>query len=143
MAERLAADYAVPHLDLDTFAWGAPGVRRPLEASLSMIQSFLSTHLEWIIEGCYANLLRAVLPAATELRFLNPGVEACVRHCRARPWEPHKYASKEDQDAKLEFLLSWVREYDVRRDEYSLVAHRELFDGFRGAKREYTEAAEL
>jgi hypothetical protein len=36
----------------------------------------------------------------------------------------------------LEFLLQWVREYETREDEYSLARHRELFETFRGLKRE-------
>ena len=34
-----------------------------------------------------------------------------LHHCRARPWEPGKYATKADQDAKLPLLLDWVRAY--------------------------------
>lgn len=79
-----------------------------------------------------------ILSTATEVRFPNPGVEACIANCRARPWEPEKYPSKEDQDAKLAFLIDWVREYETREDEYSLKSHRALFDRFRGAKREIT-----
>jgi hypothetical protein len=52
-------------------------------------------------------------------------------NCRNRPWEPHKYASKADQDAKLEYLLSWVRGYYTRDDDLSLSAHRTLFDSYR------------
>ncbi len=77
------------------------------------------------------------LSGASELRFLNPGVDACVANCRARPWGPHKYPSKEEQDARLDFLLDWVREYATRADEYSLAAHRRLYDAFGGTKREY------
>jgi hypothetical protein len=76
------------------------------------------------------------MPYASEVRFLNPGVEACIANCRARPWEPEKYPSKEAQDQKLDFLLHWVREYESRADEYSLARHRELFEGFRGPKTE-------
>jgi len=77
-----------------------------------------------------------VLPYASEVRFLNPGLEVCLANCRARPWEPEKYPSKEAQDENLEFLLGWVRHYQSRRDEYSLARHRELFEGFRGPKDE-------
>ena len=28
----------------------------------------------------------------------------------ARPWEPHKYPSKEAQDANLALLIGWIRE---------------------------------
>jgi hypothetical protein len=61
-----------------------------------------------------------------------------VAHCLARPWEPEKYSSKEEQDARLDFLLQWVREYESRTDEYSLFRHRLLFDDFEGPKREFT-----
>ena len=61
-----------------------------------------------MIEGCYGDLIAAVLPRTTRLVFLNPGVDACIANCRARPWEPHKYASKEAQDANLAMLIGWV-----------------------------------
>jgi adenylate kinase family enzyme len=138
MAQRLAAEHSLPHLDLDTLAWSATAVRRPLEESATLLSAFVDAHPEWVIEGCYASLLERALRFASELRFLNPGVEACVENCRRRPWEPHKYASKEEQDARLDFLLSWVRDYGVRDDEYSLAAHRQLFDRFAGEKREHT-----
>ena len=141
MGDRLAAEHALPHLDLDSLAWESPGVRRPLEESIAMMHAFVEANLEWIVEGCYSGLVESILPFATELRFLNPGIDACVRNCRARPFEPHKYASREEQNARLEFLLSWVREYAVRDDEYSLAAHRRLFDAFAGPKLEYTESA--
>jgi adenylate kinase family enzyme len=137
MARAVAAREGVPHLDLDQLAWDAPGVRKPLAGSAAEIERFLAVHEAWVIEGCYGDLLELVTPAATELRFLNPGVEACVANCRARPWEPDKYPSKEAQDAMLDFLLGWVREYDTRDDEYSLARHRAVFDGFTGSKREY------
>jgi adenylate kinase family enzyme len=139
MGDRLARGYGIPHLDLDSFAWESRAVRRPLQESLAMIQDFVRANPEWIVEGCYAGLVESILPFATELRFLNPGIEACVRNCRARPFEPHKYASMKEQNARLDFLLSWVREYAVRKDEYSLAAHRCLFDAFSGLKREYTD----
>ena len=81
-------------------------------------------------------LIIAALPWATEIRFLNPGIETCLANCRRRLWEPEKYASKADQDARLEFLLQWVRDYAVRTDECSLARHRALYDGYSGSKLE-------
>lgn len=138
LARSLASDFGLAHLDLDQLAWSAPGVRRPLAESEAAIRSFLQGQSDWVIEGCYADLLEIALPFCTELRFLNPGTEACVANCMARPWEPEKYPSKEAQDANLAFLLDWVREYDRRSDEYSLTRHRELFDRFSGPKVEIT-----
>lgn len=70
--------------------------------------------------------------------FLNPGLEVCLRHNRARPWEPHKYRSKEEQDAMLETLQEWVKEYYERNDPWSYRAHRRIFDSFEGRKTERT-----
>lgn len=139
LAARLASEHAIPHLDLDTLAWESPAVRRPLEESAALLHGFIDANPEWVVEGCYGSLLEVALRGANDLRFLNPGVEACVRNCRSRPWEPHKYASKEEQDERLEFLLSWVRAYETRDDEYSLAAHRRLFEGFDGRKREHRD----
>ena len=137
MARALAKEHALVHLDLDSVAWTSPGVRRPTAESIAEVGRFLDANASWVIEGCYADLMEPILSAATEVRFLNPGVEACVANCRARPWEPEKYPSKEQQDAVLAFLLDWVREYETRDDEYSLKAHRALFDRFPGTKREF------
>jgi adenylate kinase family enzyme len=136
MARVLSKERSLPHLDLDSLAWSSMAVRRSVADSARLIRDFLDANSEWVIEGCYADLLELVLPHATEVRFLNPGTEVCVGRCRARPWEPEKYPSKEAQDERLEFLLQWVREYETREDEYSLARHRELFDTFRGPKRE-------
>lgn len=134
MARTLSGESGLAHLDLDHLAWESPGVRKSAAESGEAIRAFVQAHREWVIEGCYADLLEMVLPECTELRFLNPGVEACVANCLARPWEPDKYPSKAAQDENLAFLIDWVRAYETRSDEYSLARHRALFEGFAGAK---------
>lgn len=138
MARALCGEHGIVHLDLDHVAWAAPGVRKPLAESGRAIRGWVDDHPAWVMEGSYADLLEIAIPFCTELRFLNPGVEVCVANCRARPWEPEKYASKEAQDQMLDFLLSWVREYETRRDEYSLSRHREIYERFTGPKLEIT-----
>jgi adenylate kinase family enzyme len=138
MARAVVEELALPYLDLDSVAWDSPGVRRKLESSVADIRAFVDQHPAWVVDGCYGQLIATVLPFCTELRLLNPGVERCVANCRARRWEPEKYASKAEQDERLEFLLAWVRAYETREDEFSLREHRRLFDGFPGVKREYT-----
>jgi len=98
----------------------------------------LQGHSQWIIEGCYGDLVEAALPHCSELRFLNPGVEVAVQHCLMRPWEPDKFPSAKAQQAVLDYLVSWVREYETRNDEFGLQRHRRVFDSFTGNKREYT-----
>jgi adenylate kinase family enzyme len=139
VARRLARG-GVAHLDLDTLAWKPvePPRRRPVADSAQEVTSFMEANDHWVIEGCYADLLEATLSRCTRLLFLNPGIEACIANARVRPWEPHKYPSKEAQDANLEMLVGWIREYETRRDTFSLAAHRALFDSFRGDKIEVT-----
>ena len=140
LALRLARASGLAHLDLDTLAWEptTPPRRRPLPTSAEEIMAFMSENGEWVIEGCYSDLLEAPLARCTRLIFLNPGTAACVANARVRPWEPHKYATKDAQDANLEMLTGWIRDYEARRDEFSLSAHRALFEAFAGEKVEIT-----
>jgi adenylate kinase family enzyme len=142
MARSLSATLAIPHLDLDQLAWSSPGVRRPLVDSARELDDFRARNREWIAEGCYGDLIDLLIPHVTDLRFLNPGTDTCVANCQRRPWEPEKYRSLEEQNANLNFLLQWVRQYETRSDEYSLARHRRLFDAFSGFKQEYTGPAE-
>ena len=143
MARSLIASAGadVPRLSLDEIAWGEFAERLPLSESLEQLRRFLTANGQWIIEGCYSDLVEAALPHCTELRFLNPGVDVCVAHCRKRPWEPEKFPSTEQQNAMLDQLIQWVTEYETRNDEYGLKRHRQIFDNFSGAKREYTSTA--
>lgn len=135
MAKSLAREHGLALLDLDTITWEAVGVRRSFVDSVAALLEFIDGHETWVIEGCYGSLIERGLPHCTELVFLDPGVEACVANNERRPWEPHKYASKEEQDANLEFLQQWVREYYTRDDEYSHRKHTAVYEGFDGNKR--------
>ena len=50
-----------------------------------------------------------------------------------------EYPTKMEQDARLPFLLGWVRGYYSRTDDLSLQGHRKLFDSFSGPKCELNE----
>jgi len=110
LAQWLAERAGAALLDLDTVAWepGQIGVSRLDHLASADVQSFCSAQGSWIVEGCYANLMRVALHFDPRFVFLNPGKERCIANCRARPWEPHKYSSKEQQDERLSFLLSSV-----------------------------------
>ena len=43
----------------------------------------------------------------------------------------------EEQDKNLEMLLSWVKQYPDRVDEFFLKSHQKLFNDFAGKKTEY------
>jgi adenylate kinase family enzyme len=141
MAAALAAQLGVPHLDLDSIAWERPLVRRSIPATVALLHEFIAANPAWVIEGCYGDVVAAAAQHCDELRFLNPGIDACIANCLRRPWEPTKFASKAEQDAMLEALLKWVREYETRDDEYGLARHRAVFESFQGNKREYGSLA--
>lgn len=134
LARTLTQAHGIAALDLDSIAWSRPGVRRELDDSARALQAFVAANDGWVIEGCYSSLIERAVPHATELVFLDPGVDACIANNRLRAWEPHKYPSKAAQDANLEFLQQWVRAYYTRDDEYSHRAHRALYDAFKGKK---------
>lgn len=141
LARQLADTNGVPMLELDTVVWepNQVGVLRLREAIHEDVERFLATHAQWIIEGCYGELVEMVLGRCTRALFLNPGLDACVANNRRRPWEPHKYATPEAQDAMLQPLLDWVAGYYTRQDQWSYAYHRRVFDRFGGDKIEVTE----
>ena len=136
LAREIAAAHSIVSLDLDTVAWEPEkiAVARQPDAAAADVRSFCLAQESWVVEGCYAALVGHTLERSPILLFIEPGVEACVANCRSRPWEPHKYVSKAEQDERLEFLLAWVRDYYLRDGDLSLSAHRALFDAYRGPK---------
>jgi adenylate kinase family enzyme len=143
LAHKLAARSQAPILDLDTIAWEPRQIavaRAPIEVHADL-DRFCGQET-WIIEGCYGDLIERSLAHTPELVFVNPGEQTCLRNCRQRPWEPHKYDSPAAQDAQLELLLAWVSAYYTRDDAMSLARHRAMFDAYRGPKRELSAGSE-
>ncbi|MEX0619309.1 MAG: AAA family ATPase [Pseudohongiellaceae bacterium] len=139
LAAELVATDKLAHLDLDILAWQptTPPQRIPLAESAEKIEAFMQ-HDNWVIEGCYADLLEIAASRATELIYLDLDVEQCIENAHNRPWEPHKYASKEDQDDNLDMLVDWISDYPNRDDVLSRKAHQRLFETFPGLKTRYT-----
>jgi adenylate kinase family enzyme len=140
VARALALEHGLVHLDLDTLVWepGKIAVARPVDEAVNDLLTFLNSTVKWVIEGCYGDFVEAALPYCREFVFMNPGKDVCVAHNQQRPWESHKYESKEKQDSMLPFLLDWVGKYYERDDTCSYAYHRRLFDTFHGNKREVT-----
>ena len=143
LARRLSSLEGLAHLDLDALAWapGTPPVRKALDDSKREIDDFLDSNSAWVIEGCYADLVQLVLEASNEIVFLDLPVELCIANAKARPWEPHKYESREAQDANLPMLIDWIAQYDERDDTFSRAAHQAIYEGYRGEKVRYTSNA--
>lgn len=139
LAARLVAERGAACLCLDDLAWQQGIVRKPLADSLAQLHAFIDAHRQWVIEGCYGDLIEAALPHCDELIFLNPSSAVCEARCRERRFEPHKFATRAEQDAMLGSLIEWVRQYEFRDDEFGLCRHRRIFYEFRGRKREVGE----
>jgi len=136
LAKKLARMHDLAHFDLDTIAWQPtdPPVRAPLSESEKVISDFMRDNPGWLFEGCYKDLLERPASSATHMIFLDLPVEICIENARARPWEPHKYASKAAQDKNLNMLIDWIALYENRDDDFSRRAHRSLYDKFQGHK---------
>ena len=140
LAKSLSREQNTAHLDLDTIAWLAttPPSRQALADSKREIDAFITSNSDWVIEGCYADLLELALPSAEQLIFLNLPIESCVENAKARPWEPHKYETKQAQDKNLDMLIAWIQDYKNRSDTFSKQAHLALYETFSGNKIMYT-----
>ncbi len=140
LARQLSEQEHLAHLDLDTVAWGpaSPPQRKPLAESRHAIAAFMSANDQWVIEGCYADLLEIAMPESSEIIYLNLPIELCIANARNRPWEPHKYASKEAQDENLAMLINWIAQYFERKDTFSRSAHVALFEEYVGKKTVHT-----
>lgn len=140
LARQLCDLHSLSYLDLDDIAWQAtsPPLRQPFAESERQIIGFIHSSPAWVIEGCYTDLLEIAAPFATEIIYLNLPVETCIANARKRPWEPHKYDSKQAQDANLGMLVDWIAQYEQRQDTFSADAHRCLFEGYPGEKTVYT-----
>lgn len=140
LAQELCNKLRLAHLDLDTLAWEpvTPPQRMSLDSSDAKIKQFTASNDGWVIEGCYTDLLELVAPDSTEIIFLNLPIKYCINNARQRPWEPHKYESKEAQDANLEFLIEWIAQYKDRDDLFSFSSHQRFYDSYTGKKTTYT-----
>ncbi|UUO25153.1 shikimate kinase [Colwellia sp. M166] len=143
LAKKLAKQEQLAHLDLDTLAWlpavslTSPPQRQRIDVSVAEISVFISQHQDWVIEGCYSDLLTYTLTECSAVIFLNLPIALCIENAKNRPWESHKYESKAAQDANLTMLIDWIAQYENRIDSFSKAAHQQLFDGFAGKKTQY------
>ena len=136
LAKRLSCKYNLAHLDLDTLAWllSNPPKRKPIEDSSKEINQFIELNKNWVIEGCYTDLLITLIPHCSEIIYMDLSVDKCISNAKARPWEPHKYTSMDEQNQNLNMLIQWISDYPNRSDTFSKDAHIDLFDKFKGKK---------
>lgn len=145
LARWLGTRHDIPVLDLDTIAWEPSRIAVPREpaAARADLHAFCQSTPGWVVEGCYSDLTRGAIDLGAALLFLDPGEEACLENCRSRPWEPHKYPTKAEQDARLEALLAWVSDAYQRDGDLSHAEHLRVFHGLDGPKLRITERVDL
>jgi len=138
LAKQLATDRQLAHLDLDSLAWQAttPPQRSEITLAKQQIQAFIANNDNWVIEGCYTDLLELLRGHASEIIYMNLTPTLCIENARSRPWEPHKYQSKAAQDVNLTMLLDWILQYESRDDSTGQAAHLSFYQSFVGAKQQ-------
>ncbi len=141
LAKRLCEAHGLAHLDLDTLAWKptSPPERKPIKESAQEIHAFTGSNKTWVIEGCYTDLLQLVEAQSTEIIFMNLPVELCIANAKSRPWEPHKYKTKQAQDNNLAMLIDWIGQYTERDDTFSYSAHQQFYESYSGHKKMVTQ----
>jgi len=145
LAKSLCEHNDLSHLDLDSLAWKTTPIpeRKSLDESSDDILQFIQANKSWVIEGCYTDLLEIASPYSTEILFMNLSIAECISNAKNRPWEPHKYKSKEAQDKNLEMLIDWISQYDQRDDTFSQKSHQLFYKDYVGKKRMITQNEDL
>ena len=92
LAKKISQTSGLGHLDLDSLAWQAtnPPERKEIKESEKGILGFIQAHENWVIEGCYTDLLELLSEKTDEIIYLNLPVELCIKNAKNRPWEPQK-----------------------------------------------------
>lgn len=137
LAKSICKSQGLAHLDLDSLAWKAttPPERKSLSISKKEIDNFIKINNSWVIEGCYTDLLELTKAYSSEIIFMNLPIEVCISNAKSRPWEPHKYESKQAQDKNLDMLVNWISQYIQRDDTFSMIAHQKFYNDYSGKKR--------
>jgi adenylate kinase family enzyme len=148
LAKKLAKEKGLAHLDLDTLAWQpvSPPERMAITDSSKLINAFTHANHSWVVEGCYTDLLELLNGgneagsghSSIDIIFLDLSISQCITNAKNRPWEPHKYSSKQAQDDNLDMLITWIEDYDTRVDTFSKHAHQKFYDDFQGTKKHIT-----
>lgn len=134
LAQHLATHHDRIHLELDGFAWTeAVGDRRDTADAVAAIRAKLGGRSA-VVEGCYGDLVAALMEPVDLLVWLDLPVAVCVANCEQRPFEPHKWPTAEEQRAFLPKALAFVREYPTRTDDLGKAAHHSLFRAHSGPK---------
>ena len=71
LAKHYVAEYRLAHLDFDVLAWNDtnPPKRKSLKDSAVKIHKILNENQNWVIEGCYSDLLGLAIKKQMKLYF--------------------------------------------------------------------------
>jgi adenylate kinase family enzyme len=143
LAKTIASVYRLTHIDLDVVAWKKPEgcdespIRNNISDAMLAIKTLcVASPQRWVVEGCYGDLISELIQQNNDtlLVYANAPVKQCTENALRRPWEPHKYASKAEQDKNLGMLVEWIEGYALREGPLSKAYHDALFNQFTGKK---------
>jgi hypothetical protein len=138
LAQRMTANAACQHIDLDTIYWqNQICLKKRIEPEAKQMVAALAATPHWVIEGVYGWLAEVAMPRATALIWLNLPWPECKAGLEARG--PAYSPSPAEYDA----LLTWAGEYWSRPSPSSETGHRRLFDAFTGEKFELRSRQEI
>lgn len=142
LAKLLAEGSGLRCVELDSVAFrDGTSERKALESSLSLLAPKLATAT--VTEGCFADIMRALVTPDDHLLWLDLPVETCVAQAQARGWESHKWSSPQQQDYFLPQLLEFIRRYPHDSSPTGRSAHEALFLEFPGSKEKHVEPVTL
>jgi hypothetical protein len=74
LALHLASSHCLPMLDLDTVAWEPDKIAAPRtqEAATADMKAFCEANRDWVIEGCYTDLVQAACSSRQLCYFWSP-----------------------------------------------------------------------
>lgn len=143
LAKMIASAYRLTHIDLDVVAWKGTEnacqtpIRNNISDSMLAIKARCDASPQrWVVEGCYGDLIGQLIQQDKDamLIYANATIEQCTENALRRPWEPHKYASKTEQDKNLGMLVEWIEGYALREGALSKAYHDALYNQFTGKK---------
>lgn len=129
LAHRLSDGLQRPAIHLDDLRWepGRYGTARDNQLVVSEVIE-LGKAEEWLMEGVYGWLAKAVLHRATTLIWIDLPEPECVANVKARGIQGG------GSDEAFGELIKWISEYRVRNNSSCFAAHAQMFRGFAGDK---------
>jgi adenylate kinase family enzyme len=141
VAQALAAQVALPVIDLDDIFWldGSYTTKRPADQVWTAIDR-VREQPRWIVEGVYGSVVERLLDRAELLIGLALSWTECSRSLVEREQTRHSHRSPELEKG-FEALMAYAAAYDRRTNDISRQGHQRRFDLFTGTRMRFESRA--